>query len=89
MKTGKLLEKSVSKKQQRLMGMTYAYLKGEMPKASDSIKKIAKSFIKGEKKGTINYKKNIKKLKDFASTKHDNIPDKISENHILRFSEIE
>ena len=78
---------SVSKKQQRLMGMAYAYAKGDMPKASDSVKKIAKSFIKGKKKGTKSYKSNLKKLKDFASTKHHNLPDKVSENHILRFSE--
>jgi hypothetical protein len=78
---------SVSKKQQKLMGMAYSYAKGDMPKASDSVKKIAKSFIKGEKKGTKLYKSNLKKLKDFASTKHQNLPDKVSENHILRFSE--
>jgi uncharacterized protein YhfF len=78
---------SVSKTQQRLMGMAYAWTKGDMPDASDSVKKLAKSFIKGKKKGTVAYKKNIKKLKDFASTKHDNLPEKVSENHILRFSE--
>ncbi len=78
---------SVSKKQQRLMGMAYAWTKGDMPDASDSVKKLAKSFIKGKKKGTAAYKKNIKKLKDFASTKHDKLPERISENHILRFSE--
>ena len=73
---------STSKKQQRLMGMAYAYAKGNMPEASDSVKKLAKSFLKkGKKRG-------IKKLKDFASTKHDHLPEKISENHILRFSEI-
>lgn len=79
---------SVSKKQQRLMGMAYAYAKGEMPDASDSVKKIAKSFIKGKKRGTKSYKTNLKKLKDFASTKLNNLPEKITENHILRFSEI-
>lgn len=78
---------SISKKQQRLMGMAYAWTKGDMPDASNSVKKLAKSFIKGKKKGTVAYKKNIKKLKDFASTKHDNLPEKVSENHILRFSE--
>ena len=78
---------SVSKKQQRLMGMAYAWTKGDMPDASDSVKKLAKSFIKGKKKGTVAYKNNIKKLKDFASTKHDSLPEKITENHILRFLE--
>lgn len=78
---------SVSKKQQRLMGMAYSYAKGDMPDASDSVKKLAKSFIKGKRKGTKAYKTNLKKLKDFASTKHNNLPEKVSENHILRFSE--
>jgi hypothetical protein len=70
------------------MGMAYAYAKGNMPEASDSVKKLAKSFLKGEDKGTRSYNKKLKKLKDFAATKHDNLPEKISENHILRFSEI-
>ena len=78
---------SVSKKQQRLMGMAYAWAKGDMPDASDSVKKLAKSFIKGKKKGTVAYKRNIKKLKDFAATKHDKLPEKVSENHITRFSD--
>ena len=78
---------SVSKKQQRLMGMAYAYAKGEMPDASKSVKNLAKSFIKGKKKGTKAYKSNLKKLKDFASTKHHNLPEKVSECHILRFDE--
>lgn len=78
---------SVSKKQQRLMGMAYAHAKGDMPDASKSVKDLAKSFLKGEKKGSKVYKRNLKKLKDFASTKHDKLPEKISENHILRFSE--
>lgn len=73
---------SRSKKQQRLMGMAYAYAKGDLPEASDSVKKLAKSFLKkGKRKG-------LKKLKDFASAKHNTLPEKISENHILRFSEI-
>ena len=78
---------SVSKKQQRLMGMAYGYAKGEMSKASDSVKKLSMSFIKGKRKGTKDYKKNIKKLKDFVSTKHDSLPEKITEKHRLRFSE--
>jgi hypothetical protein len=69
------------------MGMAYAWEKGEMPDASDSVKKIAKSFIKGKKKGSVAYKKNLKKLRDFATTKHDKLPEKLSENRILRFSE--
>lgn len=72
---------STSKKQQRLMGMAYAWAKGEMDDASDSVKKLAKSFLKkGKRKG-------LKKLRDFAKTKHNNLPEKISENHISRFDE--
>lgn len=72
---------STSKKQQRLMGMAYAHAKGEMKDASPEVKKLAKSFMKkGKRKG-------LKKLKDFASTKHDNLPEKVSENHIYRFEE--
>ena len=72
---------STSKKQQRLMGMAYAWAKGEMEDASDSVKKLAKSFLKkGKRKG-------LKKLRDFAKTKHNNLPEKISENNISRFDE--
>jgi hypothetical protein len=63
------------------MGMAYAWAKGEMEDASDSVKKLAKSFLKkGKRKG-------LKKLRDFAKTKHNNLPEKISENHISRFDE--
>lgn len=78
---------SSSKKQQRLMGMAYAWTKGDMKDASKSVKDLAKSFIKGKKKGTKAYKSNLKKLKDFASTKHVGLPEKVSECHILRFNE--
>ena len=64
------------------MGMAYAWAKGDMPDASKSVKKLAKSFLKkGKRKG-------LKNLKDFASTKHNSLPEKVSESHILRFSEI-
>lgn len=75
---------SVSKSQQRLMGLAYAYAKGYKKDASPEVKKIAKSFLKkGKKRG-------LKNLKDFASTKHKGLVDKVekvSENHILRFEE--
>jgi wobble nucleotide-excising tRNase len=74
---------SVSKKQQRLMGMAYAYEKGDIPNVSNTVKDLAKSFIKGEKKGTKKYKRNLKKLRDFAATKHDNL----KENKIQRFNQ--
>lgn len=57
-----------SKKQQRLMAMAYSYAKGEMKGASDTVKSLSKSFLKkGKKKG-------IKKLRDFAATKHEGLP---------------
>lgn len=68
---------SVSKSQQRLMGQAYAYKKGDLkakdlnPKYADDIKKLSKSMTK-------------KKLKDFASTKHGNLPNKVEER-ILDF----
>lgn len=75
---------SVSKSQQRLMGAAYAWAKGYKKDAPESIKKIAKSFLKrGKRKG-------LKNLRDFASTKHRGLVDKVekvSENHILRFNE--
>jgi len=72
---------SKSKKQQRLMGMAYAYAKGDMKDASPSVKKLAKSFTKkGKRKG-------IKNLRDFARTKHDGLPDRVSESKILSFDE--
>lgn len=73
---------STSIKQQRLMGMAYAFAKGEMEDAPASVKKLANSFLsRGKKKG-------IKKLKDFASTTHKNLPLKVSENRILRFGQL-
>lgn len=68
---------SVSKTQQRLMGLAYAYKTGEVkskdlnPKYADEIKKLAKSMTE-------------KQLKDFAKTKHKNLPEKVEEK-IKRF----
>jgi hypothetical protein len=55
---------SVSKSQQRLMGMAYALKKGEMdPKeASAEVKELADSMT-------------LAQLKKFAATKHDNLPE--------------
>ena len=39
-----ILEKALSKSQQKLMGMVYAHKKGEMKDASDEVKKIAKGI---------------------------------------------
>lgn len=53
-----------SKAQQRLMGMAYAYAKGELPGASKEVKELAKSMSK-------------KDLKEFAKTKHKGLPEKV------------
>lgn len=61
---------SVSKAQQRFMGLVHAYKKGEVPasKVSQAVKDAAKSMKK-------------KSTKKFASTKHDDLPNKVrSEN---------
>jgi len=61
---------SVSKAQQRFMGLVHAYKKGEVPasKVSKAVKDAAKSMKK-------------KSTKKFASTKHDDLPNKVrSEN---------
>lgn len=71
---------SVSKTQQRLMGQAYAYKTGELkakdlnPEYADEIKKLAKSMTE-------------KQLKDFASTKHKGIPEKVEESNVMKFSQ--
>ena len=61
-------EKAKSKAQQQLMGMAYAYKKGELDgEASDEVKKIAAGMSE-------------KDLDDFASTKHKGLPDHVDEN---------
>ena len=64
-KVHSLQEKAVSQNQQQLAGMALAYLRGEMPDASEEVKKMAKM---GEKK-----------LRDFAKTKHESLPEKVKE----------
>jgi len=56
-------EKALSKSQQRFMGMVYAYKKGEMPNASDEIKKAAEGMT-------------MKEVEKYASTKHKGLPEK-------------
>lgn len=60
---------ATSKAQQRLMGMAYAYKKGELdPKeASQEVKDLADSMT-------------LKQLKDYAETKHEGLPDKVDDN---------
>lgn len=64
-KVHSLQEKAVSQNQQQLAGMALAYLRGDMPDASEEVKKMAKM---GEKK-----------LRDFAKTKHGGLPEKVKE----------
>lgn len=64
-KVHSLQEKAVSQNQQQLAGMALAYLRGEMPDASEEVKNMAKM---GEKK-----------LRDFAKTKHKGLPEKVKE----------
>ena len=56
---------SVSKAQQRLMGMAYALKKGDMPReeASQEVQDLADSMT-------------LQQLKDFAETSHKNLPEK-------------
>ena len=56
-------EEAKSKSQQRLMGMVRAAQKGEMDNPSEQVKKLARTMKK-------------KDVKDFASTKHDDLPEK-------------
>lgn len=57
------MEKAVSRKQQRFMGMVHAAQKGEQP-ASGEVAKVASNMKK-------------KDAKDFASTKHKGLPEEI------------
>jgi hypothetical protein len=62
-------EEAKSKSQQRLMGMVRAVQKGEMDNPSEQVKKLAMTMKK-------------KDVKDFASTKHDDLPEKKEVNEI-------
>ena len=53
-----------SKKQQKFMGMVHAAQKGDLKTPSPEVKKVAKSMKK-------------KDTKDFASTKHKGLPNKV------------
>jgi len=62
---------SVSKAQQRFMGLVHAYKKGEVPasKVSKAVKDAAKSMKK-------------KSTKKFASTKHKGLPNKVKSEYM-------
>ena len=57
---------AVSKKQQKFFGIVRAIQKGEMAPTSPETAKAAETMKKGD-------------VKDFASTKHDGLPEKIRE----------
>ena len=65
---------SQSKSQQRLMGQAYAYKKGELKSSevSAEIKELADNMT-------------LKQLKDFASTKHEGLPETVDEAFIGPF----
>lgn len=79
-----LNEKATSKSQQRLMGMVYAYKNGDLKLKSlpnelaNKIKEIADGTHSGNKKRK-NKGISKKAAKDFASTKHEGLPDKVEE----------
>lgn len=65
-KVHSLQEKAVSQNQQQLAAMAIEYLDGNMPDASDAVKQMAKM--------------GRKKLRDFAKTKHEGLPEKVKES---------
>jgi len=67
---------AVSITQQKLFGLAVCYKKGECKKedVSDEVIKLADSMT-------------LKKLEDFAKTKHEGLPDKVKENLIMRFKQ--
>lgn len=67
--SSKLNEKSKSENQQQFMGMVYAYKKGELDdsEVSDEVKKAAEDM-------------SLEDAKDYASTKHDGLPEKVDED---------
>lgn len=86
-------EKAKSKSQQRLFGMVYAYKNGklDLDDLPNSLANKIKSIAEGERKKTGDKRKKTKGIskkdaKDFASTKHKKIPEKVTENKILKFN---
>jgi hypothetical protein len=65
-----IVEKAVSKSQQRFMGMVHAKKKGEMKGGSEEVKKAAASMTG-------------KEAEKFASTKHKGLPEKKKTNEAL------
>ena len=73
---GYLEEKSVSKQQQKIMGLALSVKRGDTPKSkvSKKVQKMAKEMSK-------------KDLEDFARTKHKGLPTKIEEDNIKKIEE--
>jgi hypothetical protein len=65
-----IVEKAVSKSQQKFMGMVHAKKKGEMKGGSEEVKKAASSMTG-------------KEAEKFASTKHKGLPEKKKTNEAL------
>ena len=65
---GKIVEAAKSVDQQQAAGIAYAAKKGEIP--MNKLKGAAKEMVKMSKED----------LKDFASTKHEDLPEKVSED---------
>ena len=81
-----------SKSHQRLMAMVYAYKKGDLDlkDLSPSLAKKIKDIADGSKRKTGDKRKktkgiSLKDAKDFASTKHKGLPEKVKENIITKF----
>ena len=72
-------KKAVSVQQRKLMGYAYACATGKADNCPDSIRDIAKSFTKKNKK------KGLKNLKSFAKTKHDGLP--LYAESVIEFNE--
>lgn len=60
-------ERAVSRTQQRLMGAALAYKRGESENASAEVRRLARTMSE-------------KELEDFASTKHDSVPERVEED---------
>jgi hypothetical protein len=87
-------EKSISKSQQRLFGMVYAYESGklDLDKLPKSLAEKIKKIADGERRKTGDKRKFTKGMsksdvKDFASTKHEDLPETVNECNILKFND--
>ncbi len=69
-----IVEKAVSKSQQRFMGMVHATKKGDMPAPSKEVSKAAKSMTG-------------KEAEKFASTKHKGLPEKKAQKEEFELAE--